>query len=155
MEERLNTYFQGPNSQGEEIQIVAFKLGEEEYAVDILNVQEIIRLLNITRVPKANNYIEGVINLRGNIIPIINLHKKFNLKSLNKEESKRIIVFQFEDVKVGIIVDEVSEVLRLSQNDIEETSKVYSSIDTQGVKGIAKVNNRLLTILNLSEILIL
>jgi purine-binding chemotaxis protein CheW len=153
MEETVNTRFQGSYSQDEEIQVVAFNLGKEEYAVDILNVQEINRLLNITRVPRAESHIEGVVNLRGNIIPIINLHKKFNLQAAGKEEDKRIIVFQFDDLKAGIIVDEVSEVLRLSKDDIEETAKVYSSINAEHIQGIAKVNNRLLILLDLLRIL--
>ena len=140
-------------SQDNEIQVVAFKLGKEEYAVDILNVQDINRLLNITRVPRSENYIEGVVNLRGNIIPIINLHKKFNLQSEGNENDKRVIVFQLDDLKVGIIVDQVSEVLRLEKEDIEETGKVYSSINAEHIKGIAKVNNRLLILLDLLKIL--
>ena len=153
MEENRNLYFQGSYSQDDEIQVVAFNLGKEEYAVDILNVQEINRLLNITRVPKSENHIEGVVNLRGNIIPIINLHKKFNLQSEGNEEDKRIVVFQFDDLKVGIIVDEVSEVLRLGKEDIEDTEKVYSSINAEHIKGIAKVNNRLLILLDLFKIM--
>lgn len=153
MEETLNLYFQGTYSQDDEIQVVAFNLGKEEYAVDILNVQEINRLLNITRVPRSESHIEGVLNLRGNIIPIINLHKKFNLQSEGNEEDKRIVVFQFNDLKVGIIVDEVSEVLRLGKEDIEETGKVYSSINAEHIRGIAKVNNRLLILLDLLKIL--
>jgi len=109
--------------------------------------------LNITRVPRSENHIEGVVNLRGNIIPIINLHKKFNLQSEGNEEDKRIIVFQLDDLKVGIIVDEVSEVMRLGKEDIEETEKVYSSINAEHIKGIAKVNKRLLILLDLLKIL--
>jgi purine-binding chemotaxis protein CheW len=153
MEEAATLYFQGSHSQDDEIQVVAFNLGKEEYAVDILNVMEINRLLNITRVPRAEGHIEGVVNLRGNIIPIINLHKQFNLESLGNEEDKRIIVFQFDDLKAGIIVDEVSEVLRLNKEDIEETDKVYSSINTEHIRGIAKVNDRLLILLDLLKIL--
>jgi len=153
MEETVNLYLQDSYSQDNEIQVVAFKLGKEEYAVDILNVQDINRLLNITRVPRSENYIEGVVNLRGNIIPIINLHKKFNLQSEGNENDKRVIVFQLDDLKVGIIVDQVSEVLRLEKEDIEETGKVYSSINAEHIKGIAKVNNRLLILLDLLKIL--
>lgn len=153
MEDTVNLYFEGSYSQDDEIQVVAFNLGKEEYAVDILNVQGIERVLNITRIPRSENYIEGVVNLRGNIIPIINLHKKFNLQAEGNEEDKRIIVFQFNDLKVGIIVDEVSEVLRLGKEDIEETGKVYSSINAEHIKGIAKVNNRLLILLDLLKIL--
>lgn len=137
----------------EEIQVVAFKLGKEEYAVDVLNVQEINRLLNITRVPRVERYIEGVVNLRGNIIPVINLHTRFNIEPVGEDEDKRIIVFQFDDTKAGIIVDEVSEVLRLNKENIEDASKVYSSISTDHIKGIAKVDNRLLILLDIARIL--
>lgn len=137
----------------EEIQVVAFRLGKEEYAVDILNVQEIVRLLSITRVPRAANHIEGVVNLRGNIIPIINLHTRFNLQASGDQEDKRIIVFQFEDIKTGIIVDEVSEVLSLNKKDIEETSNVYNSISADLIKGIARVEERLFLLLDILKIL--
>ena len=131
--------------------MVAFQLGKEEYAVDILNVQEINRLLNITRIPRADKNIEGVVNLRGNIIPVINLHSKFNLESAGEEDDKRIIVFQFDDVRAGIIVDEVSEVLRISSKDIEAAT--YQSMDATLLKGIAKVGERLLILLDLQKIL--
>ncbi|HHV15586.1 MAG TPA: chemotaxis protein CheW [Gelria sp.] len=153
MEETVNLDLRDSYSQDDEIQVVAFNLGKEEYAVDILNVQEIERVLNITRVPRSTNYIEGVVNLRGNIIPIINLHKKFNLQAEGNEEEKRIIVFQFDDFKAGIIVDEVSEVLRLGKEDIEETGKVYGSINAEHIKGVAKVDSRLLILLDIFNIL--
>ena len=137
----------------DQIQVVAFQLGNEEYAVDILNVQEINRLLNITRVPRSPDYIDGVVNLRGNIIPVINLHKKFNMQISGNDEDTRIIVFQFDDVKAGIIVDKVSEVLHLNLNDIEETAKVYNSIDAETIKGIARVDDRLLILLDLQKLL--
>lgn len=136
-----------------EYQVVAFKLGQEEYAVDVLNVQEIERLLRITRVPRTQDYIEGVINLRGNIVPVMNLHKRFSLESHGADEEKRIIVFQFDYVQVGIIVDEVSEVLRLNVNDIEETTDVYSNLKMEHIKGIAKIDDRLLILLDLLKIL--
>lgn len=151
MEETINSE---ENTYGqEEIQVVAFRLGKEEYAVDILNVQEIVRLLSITRVPRAAKHIEGVVNLRGNIIPIINLHTRFNLQASGDQEEKRIIVFQFDDIKTGIIVDEVSEVLSLNKNDIEETSNIYSSISADLIKGIARVDDRLFLLLDILKIL--
>lgn len=151
MDEMLNT---AQDTYGqEEIQVVAFRLGKEEYAVDILNVQEIVRLLSITRVPRAAKHIEGVVNLRGNIIPIINLHTRFNLQASGDQEDKRIIVFQFDDIKTGIIVDEVSEVLRLNKKDIEETSNVYNAISADLIKGIARVDDRLFLLLDILKIL--
>ena len=124
MEDVINMRVDDGYQEGEEIQVVAFRLGNEEYAVDILYVQEIIRLLNITRVPRSAQHIEGVVNLRGSIIPIANLHSRFNLQLSDNQDDKRIIVFKFDEVQVGIIVDEVSEVLRIHQNDIEAADKV-------------------------------
>jgi len=135
-----------------DIQVFAFKLGKEEYAVDILHVQEINRLLNITRVPRTERYIEGVVNLRGNIIPIINLHTKYSIQSAGDEEDKRIIVFQIDDLKVGIIVDEVSEVINIKAKDIEETGRVYESASSEHIKGVAKVDDRLMILLDLNKI---
>ncbi|MGI6429654.1 MAG: chemotaxis protein CheW [Syntrophomonadaceae bacterium] len=137
---------------GNEMQVVAFKLGNEEYAVDILFVQEIIRLLNITRVPRSGENIEGVINLRGNIIPIVNLHFEFNLQTSENQEAKRIIVFKLDEYQVGIIVDEVSEVLRIQGNNIEPAAKVYGNLEADHIRGIAKVNERLLILLDLAKI---
>jgi len=141
------------SSNQESVQVVAFNLGNQEYAVDILNVQEINRLLPITRVPRTENFIEGVVNLRGNIIPIINLHKKFELQATGEDEDKRIIFFQFDDLKVGIIVDEVSEVLNLSKEDIEEKDNLCASQNAPHVKGVARVNDRLLILLDILKIL--
>jgi purine-binding chemotaxis protein CheW len=137
---------------GNEMQVVAFTLGNEEYAVDILFVQEIIRLLNITRVPRSGENIEGVINLRGNIIPIVNLHFEFNLQTSENQEAKRIIVFKLDEYQVGIIVDEVSEVLRIQGNNIEPAAKVYGNLEADHIRGIAKVNERLLILLDLAKI---
>ncbi len=138
----------------EEMQVVVFKLGCEEYAVNILNVQEIIRLLNITRIPRTEEYVEGVVNLRGNIIPLINLHTKFRIEAGQKEEERRIIVCQFDDVKAGIIVDEVLEVIRLQTVEIEDVEEIYTSIKADNIKGIAKVNDRLLIMLDMEKILL-
>ena len=138
---------------GEKIQVVAFQLSNAEYAVEITSVQEINRLINITRVPHAPLYIEGVINLRGNIIPVINLHKKFNLFGQSFDEDTRIIVFQFDDIKAAIIVDQVSEVLQLDTAEIDESEHLYSSIDANLIKGMAKIDNRLLILLDLEKML--
>ncbi|HHW61698.1 MAG TPA: chemotaxis protein CheW [Syntrophomonadaceae bacterium] len=137
----------------EQIQVVAFQLGQEEYAVNILDVLEINRLLNITRVPRADVNIDGVINLRGNIIPIINLHRRFDLEALEDDDEQRIIVFQFDEVKAGIIVDRVSEVLYLNRSQIEASERVYSAMDSNFIEGIAKVDDRLLILLNVKRLL--
>jgi len=137
----------------EYVQIVAFRLGAEEYGVPIVTVQEIIKMMNITRVPRASHYVEGVINLRGNIIPVFNLHKRFNIEPQGKEEDRRIIVFRFDDVKAAIIVDGVSEVLRISSENIEDARKIYGSFDSEFIAGVGKVGDRLLILLNLEMLL--
>lgn len=152
MEKALVTDNEQPVFENEEFQVVAFKLGEEEYAVEIVYVQDINRLLNITRIPRSERHIEGVINLRGNIIPIVNLHTKFNLQASGNDEDKRIIVFQYDELKVGILVDEVSEVLKIKKDEVEPTSKVYGSIEAEHIKGIAKFEGRLLILLDLLKI---
>ncbi len=152
MEKAIVTDNEQPIFANEEFQVVAFKLGQEEYAVEILYVQDINRLLNITRIPRSDRHIEGVINLRGNIIPIVNLHTKFNLQASGNDEDKRIIVFQYDELKVGILVDEVSEVLKIKKDEVEPTSKVYGSIEAEHIKGIAKFEGRLLILLDLLKI---
>ena len=153
MDNTVNLQSEEGFTHNDGIQVVAFRLGKEEYAVDILHVQEIVRLLSITRVPRSAKHIEGVVNLRGNIVPIINLHQRFTIESAGEEEDKRIVVFQFDDFKAGIIVDEVSEVLALNSNDIEETDKVYSSMSSDFIKGIARVDSRLFLLLDLQKII--
>ena len=135
------------------LQVVVFKLGIEEYAVEILYVQEIKKLLTITRVPKADHYIEGVVNLRGTIIPIINLHTRFSLQPQGDEEDKRIIVFQINDLKVGVIVDVVLEVVHLQKKDIDEATKSYESTNADHIMGVIKKDGRLLILLDLNKIL--
>ncbi|MGE5371336.1 MAG: chemotaxis protein CheW [Solirubrobacterales bacterium] len=141
------------NGQSQEVQIVAFKLGSEEYGVDILAVQEIIKVLEIARVPKSNPNIEGVINLRGNVIPVFNLHRRFGIAPAGREEDARIIVFQFDEVKTGIIVDGVTEVLRIYHADIEDARTVYHSMDGDFIQGVGKVDGRLLILLDLEKLL--
>lgn len=145
--------FEGSYGSNNEIQVVVFRLGQEEYAVDVLSVQEINRLLNITRVPHTEEYIEGVLNLRGNIIPVINLHTRFDIEECGQQEDKRIIVFAMDDTKAGIIVDEVLEVLRINVDNIEKTVSIYDSVDANYIKGIAKVNERLLILLDIFKIM--
>ena len=137
----------------EQLQVVVFKLGIEEYAVEILYVQEIKKLLTITRVPRAEHYIEGVVNLRGNIIPIINLHTRFSLQSQGNDDDKRIIVFQIDDLRVGVIVDAVLEVVHLYRREIDDATKLYESTNVDHIMGVIKKENRLLILLDLHKIL--
>ena len=137
----------------EEIQFVAFSLGNEEYAVDILSVQEIIRSAEITRVPKAPPFVRGVSNLRGNIIPIVDSHLRLNLPADGNEGGvKRIIVFRLDESPIGMTVDHVTEVLSLTGENIE-TPQAMNNIDKNFIKGIGKTGDRLLIILELKNVL--
>jgi len=137
-----------------ELQLVSFLLGNEEFGADILMIQEIIRLVPITRVPKAPPFVEGVINLRGKVIPIIDLRKRLNLE-IDKESgrSTRIIVVQVGGKTTGFIVDAVSQVLRIPTSTIEPPPDVVAGVDSEYITGVSKLEDRLLIILDFSKIL--
>lgn len=136
-----------------EVQLVVFKLDKEEYAVSILQVQEIKRMTDITRVPHAPDYISGVINLRGSVLPVIDLKKRLNLALADYNDNTRIIIVKVDDLSVGIIVDAVSEVLTIAQDSIEPAQSVVGGVSTEYLSGVGKLNNRLIILLNL-EVLI-
>ncbi len=137
----------------ETLQLVSFKLGEEEFGVDILQVQEIIRMQNITRVPNAPHFVEGVINLRGKVIPVIDLRKRFDLGDHERDKNTRIVVVKIDDVVVGLIVDEVSEVLRISADTVEPPPPIVAGIESDFIRGVGKLEGRLLILLDLNRIL--
>ncbi|ACM22165.1 scaffold protein CheW associated with MCPs of classes 40H and 40+24H [Geotalea daltonii FRC-32] len=137
---------------GELIQLVSFCLDHEEYGVNVLKVREIIRLLNITRVPNAPSYVDGVINLRGKVIPIISLRKKFNLPDAEIDKRTRIMVIESGSEMMGFIVDEVSEVIRISAHDIQPPPPVANStIDLDCMSGVVNQAERLLVLLDLEK----
>ncbi|KJS23470.1 MAG: hypothetical protein VR72_01235 [Clostridiaceae bacterium BRH_c20a] len=137
----------------DDIQIVAFRLANEEYGVNILNVQEIIRPTLVTRVPKAQSYLTGVINLRGNVVPVVNLRKRFGInEEKNNDNNTRIIILNVSDLKVGIIVDSVTEVQRITKENIEEPNLI-EFLDNKYVQAVGKHDNRLIILLDLQEIL--
>ncbi|MDN5330924.1 MAG: purine-binding chemotaxis protein CheW [Tepidanaerobacteraceae bacterium] len=134
-------------------QFVVFKLGQEEYAVDIMHVNTIERMMPITRVPKAPDYVEGVINLRGEIIPVIDLKKRFGLASGEVTADTRIIIVMLDDLTVGMIVDSATEVVQLPQDSIEPPPSVAGNISSDFLEGVGKIGDRLLIILNLEKIM--
>jgi len=133
-------------------QVVVFKCGEEEFAIDIQKVKEIILPPSITRIPKSPDYIKGVINLRGIMIPVISLSRRLGKQDSEFTDDSRIIIITIEDIYAGITVDSVTEVIYLEEKDIEKTDLVYS-VDSQFIEGVEKTNNRLLILLNLEEVL--
>jgi len=134
-------------------QLVSFRLGVEEYGVSIMKVQEIIRMQEITKVPQMPDFIEGIINLRGNVIPIIDLRKRFGLSCAEKTIDSRIVVVSVRERIVGIIVDGVSEVLRLSEEQIEPPPPAVSTAGREYIKGVGKLEKRLLILLDIDKIL--
>ncbi|SMC65624.1 chemotaxis protein CheW [Sporomusa malonica] len=138
---------------GNEIQLVVFKLGREEYGVSILQVQEIKRMTEITRVPHSPDYIKGVMNLRGSVLPVIDLKKRLNLPQQDYTDDTRIIIIKVEDITIGMIVDAVSEVTTIDQNNIEPPQAVVGGIAADYLSGVGKMEDRLLILLNADAII--
>lgn len=136
-----------------ELQLVTFKIGSEEFSVNILKVQEIIRTMEITRVPRSPEFVEGVINLRGKVIPVLDLRKRFGLPKIEHDKDTRIIVVESTGKTVGLIVDSVSEVLRLPTDTIEPPPEVVGGIDSEYIDGVGKLEDRLIILLNLDKVL--
>lgn len=137
---------------GELIQLVSFNLEKEEYGINVLMVREIIRMLNITRVPNTPHYVEGVINLRGKVIPIISLRRKFDLQETDYDKRTRIMVMEVGSELMGFIVDEVSEVIRISDKEIQPPPPVVTSgIDQECMSGVINQAERLLVLLDLEK----
>ena len=136
---------------------LTFNLSGEQYGLEILKVKEIIGLMEITRVPRIPDFVRGVINLRGKVIPIINLRKKFDMESTEDTEQTCIIVVDIMQENVsflmGILVDSVSEVLDISDDSIEETPKFGTSVSTVFIKGLAKTTGGVKILLNIEEVL--
>lgn len=139
-------------NDGAILQLVTFKLGTEEFGVDILKVQEINKMMNITRIPNAPAFIEGVINLRGKIIPIVDLRKRLGFREQPYDKSTRIIVVELEGLVLGFIVDSVSEVLRIPGNTIEPPPSMVAGIESEYIEGVGKLDDRLLILLELKKI---
>jgi purine-binding chemotaxis protein CheW len=136
----------------QQLQLVTFGIGEEEFGVDILVVQEINRMMELTRVPQSPPEVEGVINLRGKIIPVIDLRRRFGLSSSERSEQCRIIVVEVGGRTLGFIVDRVHEVLRIDSSIVEPAPQMVCSIDSDFIAGVGKLQDRLLILLNLERL---
>ena len=136
-----------------EKQLVVFTLEDEEYGVEINSVESIIKVQSITMLPRAPMFIEGVTNLRGMVIPVINLRKRFGLPQQEHDTNTRIIIASIDGVKAGMIVDGVSEVLRLQDDTIEPPPAIATTVNSIFITGIAKSDGRLIIMLDLSKVL--
>ncbi|KXS46372.1 MULTISPECIES: chemotaxis protein CheW [Methanohalophilus] len=137
----------------ETVQVIVFNMGEERYGVDISQVKEIIKPPKITRIPNSPDFIEGVTNLRGQITTIINLRKRFGKETKETDNETRIIVIEYENVVIGMIVDSVNEVKYLSSNDIDELPDIITSRDeSKFLTGVGKLEDGLLTLIDLDKV---
>jgi len=135
------------------LQLVSFNVGSEEFGVDILKVHEINRMTEITRVPKAPEFVEGVINLRGKIIPIIDLRKRFGMEQKDKDKNTRIVVVEINEQTIGFVVDSVSEVIRMPMENIDDAPELVTGIDADYIKGVGKLEKNLLILLDLEKVM--
>lgn len=133
-------------------QFVVFRLDKEEFAIDIHKVTTIERMSPITRVPKTEDFVKGVISLRGDVIPIIDLRKRFKLKEVQYTDDARIIVFKVKEIVLGMIVDMVSEVISISNNNIENVTGIANDNLSIHISGIGKIGDRIVTILNIKSL---
>lgn len=136
----------------ESTNLVAFRLGSGEYAIDIMQAKEIIKMEKITLIPNAPYFVEGVINLRGNIIPIIDLKKRFNLEESEGDKNTGIIIAKIEDVDMGIMIDSVSKVVSISNSDIQPPPSMLQGIGQRYIKGVGKLEDKLLVVLDLDKL---
>jgi purine-binding chemotaxis protein CheW len=148
---------QNPNFNGavnELLQLVSFKIGDEEFGVDILKVQEINRMLEVTQVPNAPPYVDGVINLRGKVIPIMDLRSRFGMARRERDKNSRIVVVELGGKIVGFVVDSVNEVLRIPKSVTEPPPSLVAGINTEYITAVGKLEDRLLILLDLDKVLL-
>ncbi|MDQ2865298.1 MAG: chemotaxis protein CheW [Candidatus Eremiobacteraeota bacterium] len=138
---------------GEVVQVVSFQLGTEEYGVDIAQVQEIIRMVQITHVPRAPRFMDGVINLRGQLIPIVDLRTRFGMDRIGVTKSTRIVVTEIGSKRVGIVVDSVSEVNNIPIENVEEAPEMIAGVGTEYIQGVGKIDERLIVMLDLTMVM--
>ncbi len=135
------------------VELVVFKLCDEHYGIDIHNVENIEKVMPITRVPYTERYVEGVVNLRGNIIPIIDLRSRFKLEKIQRGDDARIIIVKVNDIRIGMIVDSSSEVLQLEKNQIDSAPSIKGNIDEDYITHIGKNDGRIVMLLDLEKVL--
>ncbi|MCD6115373.1 purine-binding chemotaxis protein CheW [bacterium] len=140
------------NNSDAVVQLVGFKIGDEEFGIEIQKVREINRTTEITRVPRTPEYVLGVINLRGNVIPVINMRTKFGFNNKNAGKDSRIIVLELKDNVIGILVDSVTEVIRLPSGTVEPPPNLSTNVETAYINGVGKLEDRLLILLDIDKV---
>lgn len=135
------------------LQLVTFIIGNEEFAVDIILVHEIIRMIQITKVPNSPDFVDGVINLRGRIIPVINLRYKLGLEKKPTDKNTRIIVVEVNNNTIGFIVDSVREVLRIPESITEAPPELTTNINSNFIKSVGKLDDRLIILIDIQKVI--
>jgi purine-binding chemotaxis protein CheW len=155
MAETMAIHQTGDARQGGDdlLQLVSFNIGDEEFGVDILKVQEINRMLEVTRVPNAPHHVDGVINLRGKVIPIIDLRCRFGMPRKEHDKHTRIVVVELHGKVLGFVVDAVREVLRIPRSVTEPPPSIAGSVNEEYITGVGKLEDRLLILLDLEKVL--
>jgi purine-binding chemotaxis protein CheW len=141
-----------PRKDSRVIQLVGFRLGDEDYAIAITKIQEIILMKPITRIPEVPHFIEGLINLRGVVIPIINLRKRFGMPHRDQDEETRTIVVSLDDKTIGCVVDAVTRVMRVTEDQIQQAPTALMAVSQRYISGLAKLDDRLLIVLDVEKL---
>jgi purine-binding chemotaxis protein CheW len=137
----------------EELQVACFYIGEEEYAIDIMKIKEIIRPLKITFIPNSPPFIEGAINLRGMVIPVIDMRKRFNIPPENNIKKIKFIITVIENRIIGLIVDDVSRIIKIRLEDLLPPPSIFKGVDSKFIYGLYRDEDNLLVLLDLDNIL--
>jgi purine-binding chemotaxis protein CheW len=136
-----------------DLQVVGFRIGNETFGVRIASVREIVRVPEITSVPSAPDTVEGVINLRGKIIPVMDLRKRFGHVDMQPDKKNRILVVELQNKLIGLIVNAASEVLKIPPSEIEAPGSVFAEGESSYVTGVGKLKGRLIILLDVSKLL--
>lgn len=134
------------------LQQVVFRLDKEEYGLDIMKVNGIERYQEVVNIPNSPEYIEGMINLRGEVLPIFSLRKKFNLRDKDVDDDTKIIVAYTNNIKVGFVVDAVREILQIDEEDVEAAPPIVTGIHRRYIRSVAKVADRMVTLIDIDLI---
>ncbi len=135
------------------LQLVSFNIGNEEFGIDILKVEEIIRVISITQIPNSPEFVEGVVNLRGRVIPVINLRTRLGFEKKEFDNQTRVIVVEVSGMTLGFIVDSVREVLRIPKSITEPPPSITAGVNSEYITAVGKLENRLLILLDLEKVL--
>ncbi|MGJ9381431.1 chemotaxis protein CheW [Salipaludibacillus sp. CF4.18] len=137
----------------QDMKVIVFQLKDEEYGVEVDQVRSIERVEHITRVPSTPDFVEGVINLRGVVTPIIDLRKRFEIEAIDHTDTTRVIIVTVGNMDVGLVVDAANDVIDISRESVEPPPEVVGSLEAEYIQGVAKLEKRLLILLNLDKVL--